>query len=215
MTAVSGAVGRLALVVLVVAAAGCSAEVSPDAPASGSSTSSGSPPTTSAPVDTAAANPVLRDELLAMLAADQADRAEEEPDIGGERARTERLRQIVAEHDWPTRTLVGGDGATAAWALAQHSDLDPGFQQQSLELMRQAVAAGEADPGELAYLVDRVAANAGQPQTYGTQMGCTADGRPQLAPLADPAQVDSLRAGAGLPPLEDYMAELATICAQS
>ena len=45
------------------------------------------------------------------------------------------------------------------------------IQREMLERMR-AAAAGEADRGELAYLTDRVAANAGQPQTYGTQMGC-------------------------------------------
>ena len=150
-----------------------------------------------------------------MLAADQADRADPEAGVGGDQARTERLGQIVAEHGWPTQTLVGDDGATAAWATAQHSDLDPAFQRRMLELMRRAAAAGEADPGELAYLTDRVAANAGQPQTYGTQMGCGADGKPRLVPLADPERVDELRAEAGLPPLVEYLAELEKICAQS
>ena len=150
-----------------------------------------------------------------MLAADQKDRSQPEGGVGGDQARTERLGQIVAQHGWPTQTLVGDDGATAAWAIAQHSDLDPTFQRKLLELMRDAAAAGEADPGELAYLTDRVAANAGQPQTYGTQMGCTADGKPQLATLADPDRVDELRAEAGLAPLEEYLAELTKVCADS
>ena len=151
-----------------------------------------------------------------MLAADQADRSDpSEAGVAGDQARTERLGEIVAEHGWPTRTLVGDDGATAAWAIAQHSDLEPEFQGRMLGLMREAAAAGEADPGELAYLTDRVAANAGQPQTYGTQMGCGTDGKPQLAPLAEPDRVDELRAGAGLPTLEEYLAELAEVCAQS
>lgn len=191
---------RLALAALVVVTTSCS---------------TGGIPAEPTPVSTAAANPALRDELLAMLAADQAERLDEAAAIDGDRSRTQRLRQIIAEHGWPTRTLVGDDGATAAWAIAQHSDLDQQFQQQALELMRQAVAAGEADPGELAYLVDRVAANAGQPQTYGTQMGCTESGEPQLAPLAEPDRVDELRGEAGLPPLEEYLAELAEVCAQS
>ena len=114
----------------------------------------------------------------------------------------------MSTYGWPTRTLVGDDGATAAWAIAQHSDLDPKFQRQMLELMRAAVAAGEADRGELAYLTDWVAANAGQPQTYGTQMGCGEDGKPKLVPLAEPDRVDELRAEAGLPTLEEYLAEL-------
>jgi hypothetical protein len=166
-------------------------------------------------VRTAATDPKLRRELLAMLAADQKDRGDPDSGVGGDQERTERLGEIVARHGWPTRSLVGDDGATAAWAIAQHSDLDPQFQRQMLGLMRRAAAAGEADPAELAYLTDRVASNAGQPQTYGTQMGCTADGKPQLAPLADPARVDRLRAEAGLPTLEAYLAELATVCAQA
>lgn len=150
-----------------------------------------------------------------MLAADQKDRADPQAGANGDRQRTERLRQIVARHGWPTQTLVGDDGATAAWAIAQHSDLEPDFQLEMLGLMRRAAASGEADRGELAYLTDRVAANAGRPQTYGTQMGCTADGKPQLATLADPGRVDELRAEAGLPPLTEYLAELEKVCAQS
>jgi hypothetical protein len=208
----------LAAVVLVLAA-GCAAdEGSPaaSAPSSwGSATPAASAWPTPAAVRTQAANPKLRKELLAMLAADQADRSDPEAGVAGDQERSERLGEIVAQHGWPTRTLVGDDGATAAWAIAQHSDLDPDFQRRMLGLMREAAAAGEADLGELAYLTDRVAANAGQPQTYGTQMGCGADGKPQLAPLAEPDRVDELRAEAGLPTLEEYLAELAEVCAQS
>ena len=182
-------------------------------PASGSPTASSTP--TPTPTLTKAADPELRRELLTMLAADQKDRADPEAGVGGDQERTERLGQIVAEHGWPTRTLVGEDGATAAWAIAQHSDLDPVFQREMLELMGRAAAAGEADRGELAYLTDRVAANAGQPQTYGTQMGCGPDSKPQLAPLAQPDRVDELRRAAGLPALAEYLTELEKICAQA
>ena len=46
-------------------------------------------------------------------------------------------------------------------------------------------------------------------------MGCTEGGQPRLAPLADPDRVNELRAEAGLPTLEEYLAELATVCAGS
>jgi hypothetical protein len=182
----------------------------PSAPVSATPTASPTPRASS----TKAADPELRKELLAMLAADQKDRADPEAGVGGDQERTERLGEIVAEHGWPTRTLVGDDGATAAWAIAQHSDLDPVFQRRMLELMGRAAAAGEADRGDLAYLTDRVAANAGQPQTYGTQMGCGPDGKPQLAPLAEPDRVDQLRAEAGLPTLAEYLVELEKVCAE-
>ena len=150
-----------------------------------------------------------------MLEADQENRqGDGQGGVAADQARTERLREIVARHGWPTRSMVGRDGATAAWAITQHSDLDPGFQQEMLELIREAAAVGEASLGDVAYLTDRVAAGAGRPQTYGTQMGCGADGKPQLAPLAEPDRVDQLRAEAGLPTLQEYLAELAEVCAQ-
>jgi hypothetical protein len=156
------------------------------------------------------ADPALREELLAMLAADQAARAEEGTDgFAGDRERTERLRRITAERGWPTRTLVGADGATAAWAIAQHSDLDPQVQEQFLALMRDAVAAGEADPGELAYLVDRVGGRA--PGGRRPTARRSAAGRTDAAagPLADPTRGRAARRGGAAAPLADYLAELA------
>ena len=154
----------------------------------------------------------LHDELLAMLERDQSGRTGG-PDAEGDARRTARLEEILAEHGWPTYDLVGEDGADAAWAIAQHSDQDPAFQREALELLREAVEAGQASPGNLAYLTDRVAAGAGEPQTYGTQVGCGPDGPQPATPLADPDGVDALRAEVGLPPLADYLAEMAAICA--
>ena len=94
----------------------------------------------------------------------------------------------------------------------QHSDQDPAFQREALELLRTAVDAGQASPGNLAYLTDRVAVGAGEPQLYGTQVGCGPDG-PVPAPLADEGGVDALCAEVGLEPLADYLAEMAAICA--
>jgi hypothetical protein len=206
----------LAVLALLLVAGCATGQTGSSGPSVAPSPASASPTTSSTPTpaSTEAADPELRRELLAMLAADQKDRADPEAGVGGDQERTERLAQIVAEHGWPTRTLVGEDGATAAWAIAQHSDLDPVFQRRMLELMGRAAASGEADRGEFAYLTDRVAANAGQPQTYGTQMGCGPDGKPQLAPLAEPDRVDQLRAEAGLPALAEYLVELEKVCAE-
>jgi hypothetical protein len=159
----------------------------------------------------AVADPELRQELVDMQQADQADRTGAPVEEWDDDARTARLAEIIDEHGWPTRSLVGDDGATAAWVIAQHSDLDVEFQERALELMRQAVDDGEADPTELAYLEDRVALNRGRPQTYGTQIGCV-DGRAEPADLADPDRVGELREEVGLQPLEDYLAELEPAC---
>ncbi|NNF59518.1 MAG: hypothetical protein HKN04_14880 [Rhodothermaceae bacterium] len=86
------------------------------------------------PADTVASAPTLRRELLAMAEADQADRAFTEALGAGppldsltqqmayrDSLRTDRLREVVTEHGWPTAALVGRDGANAAFLLLQHA----------------------------------------------------------------------------------------------
>jgi hypothetical protein len=155
----------------------------------------------------------LHDELVAMLARDQAGRMGGD-DPEGDRARTERLLEIVAQYGWPTIALVGKDGEDAAWAIAQHSDLDPVPQTTFLLWLQAAVDAGEASPGNLAYLADRVAVAAGDPQRYGTQMGCGPDGPEPATPIEDEAGLEQRRADAGLDPHADYVTEMTEICAE-
>jgi hypothetical protein len=193
-------------VLVALALAGCGGE------GSGTTATSGGGDAASTSSATAAAfDQELHDELVQMLETEQAERME--GDFGGDAARTERLKEIVAEHGWPTISLVGEDGEDAAWAVAQHSDQDPGFQAEALGLIREAVERGDASPGNLAYLTDRVAAGRDEPQTYGTQIGCTDDG-PAPAPIEDEEGVDARRAEVGLAPLAEYLAELEEVCAQ-
>ncbi|MEV1015291.1 DUF6624 domain-containing protein [Micromonospora sp. NPDC049801] len=148
-----------------------------------------------------------------MLERDQADRAGT-PQTESDQARTLRLKEIIRTHGWPTFALVGEDGGNAAWAIVQHSDLDPAFQQEALDLLRAAVAARQASPGNLAYLEDRVAVAKGEPQVYGTQIRCGPDGPVPATPIRDEPGVERRRAEAGLPTLASYLAEMTTICAQ-
>jgi hypothetical protein len=116
----------------------------------------------------------LRAELLAMQDEDQRLRwhaleLDGEPAAAAWRAvgeadrrHTVRMREIVAGHGWPARTLVGEDGAHAAWLLTQHADHDPGFQRECLPLLAAAVDAGEATAADHAYLYDRVAVAEGR-----------------------------------------------------
>jgi hypothetical protein len=180
-----------------------------------------SPPTPIVHTKAPAQNAVLRDELLAMLAEDQAvrtgiplpgdDRTAEElfDDMGNvDNRNTSRMVEILDEHGWPGWSLVGEDGAEAAWALVQHADLRPEFQEQGLAYLLGAVDAGDASPGDLAYLIDRVLVAKDLPQIYGTQLGGDANG--ELAPrtpIEDEANVDARRAAAGLQPLAEYMDE--------
>lgn len=157
----------------------------------------------------------LSAELIALLAEDQADRLEGgSTGPGTDQTRTERLKEIIRERGWPTHSLVGEQAEDAAWAIAQHSDHDPAFQREALAWLTVAVENGDASPGNLAYLTDRIAVGAGEPQIYGTQIGCTEDGPTPATPIEDEATVDERRAEVGLPPLADYYAELEAICAE-
>lgn len=120
-------------------------------------------------------------------------------------ANTAWLTELTARRGWPGRTLVGEDGAHAAWLLAQHADPQP--QPAFLGMLRGAVAAGEASATDLAYLEDRVRMHAGQPQLYGTQF---THGRRGLRPWAieDPENLDRRRASMGLVPFADYEAHI-------
>ena len=117
----------------------------------------------------AAMNDALREELLERQAEDQAvrtgvplpgdDRTPEElfGQMGTVDAmNTARMKEILEEHGWPGWSMVGEDGSTAAWTLAQHADLDLPFQELALAYLMGAVEAGDASPGDLAYLIDRV-----------------------------------------------------------
>lgn len=148
----------------------------------------------------------LRRELLRRMEADQRVRK------GGlatwdagtvDADNTAWLKEVVATHGWPGRSLVGKDGAQAAWLLAQHADLDPAFQHACLALLERAVAAGEAEPRQLAYLEDRIAVREGRPQRYGTQFDETGP-----RPIADPDTLDERRAAVGLGPFADYQARM-------
>ncbi len=152
----------------------------------------------------------LRNELVAMMEEDQAERT------GGgmiaDGARVARLKEIIEEHGWPTYDLVGRRGADAAWLIAQHADLDPEFQRAALVLLREAAATGQASPGNLAYLEDRVAVADGQPQAYGTQVQCTAAGPVPRTPIRARAGLAERRAEAGLPPYASYLREMSALC---
>lgn len=126
----------------------------------------------------------LRDELLAMMAEDQAvrtgvappgdDRSAEElfGQMGAvDEANSLRIREILDEHGWPGWSMVGEDGSLAAWVVIQHADRQLDLQELGLRYLHGAVDAGDASAGDLAYLVDRVRVAKGQPQVYGTQLG--------------------------------------------
>jgi len=117
------------------------------------------------------------------------------------------LAQITAELvGWPGFAAVGRDGSGAAFTIAQHDIAAPALMRQNLELLRRAVAEGDAESTGLAYLEDRIRAFEGRVQCYGTQLGWDDAGTFRVWPaVEDASTVDERRAQLGLPPLQEHL----------
>ncbi|MEU8586676.1 DUF6624 domain-containing protein [Streptomyces sp. NPDC048664] len=78
-----------------------------------------------------------------------------------------------------------------------------------LELLSAAVTVGDADPQHGALLEDRVRIARGEQQIFGTQLTQGADGTLIPYPVANPDEVEALRAAWGFQPLETYIKQVA------
>lgn len=169
--------------------------------------------------------PEIAEELIAMGDQDQRlrqkllDGGMDNPDpqlvramIVADNEHTIRLKQIIKQFGWPGRSLVGEKASKSAWLIAQHSDQDPAFQAQVLELIRPLVATGEVDGSNYALLTDRVRVAQGRPQLYGTQYQIVRRGGQLLfgpsTAIEDPANLDARRAQIGLGPHAEYVERL-------
>lgn len=164
-------------------------------------------------------NQALHDELLAMRAEDR--RVREELLARGElgdgyspamravhERNASRLKEIIAAHGWPGRSLAGEDGSNAAWLIAQHAIGDPDFQRACATAIEKSVAKGEAPLAQLAFIVDRIRFFEGNPQIYGTQFHWDANGVMSPWPIEDPGGVDERRRRAGLNSLAERTCEI-------
>lgn len=159
-------------------------------------------------------NETLRAELLAMAEEDMRVRAELAADgslfdgyhpkmqaVHEHNAR--RLEEIISGHGWPVSTLVGEDGAKAAWLIVQHAIGLPAFQRRCLDLLQTSASAHEAPSWQPAYLLDRIRVFEGKPQVYGTQFDRDERGEMSPCPVEDPAGLNARRAAIGLDSIEE------------
>lgn len=119
---------------------------------------------------------------------------------------SENLKQfkaIVAECGWPKTKK----DSHSAWLLAQHADSDVAFQRLAKGLLETSVKAGIAAPRDLAYLADRIAANEGHPQEYGTQFSQLDRCHLEFDPVDNRELINRRRLAIGLQSLEEYEAE--------
>jgi hypothetical protein len=105
---------------------------------------------------------------------------------------------------WPTKSMVGAKGASAAFVIAQHN---PSLHHRVLALM-QALPASEVSVGERAMLEDRVRVRDGLPQRFGTQASWDSTGVMHFDPIEDLEHLDARRVEVGLPPMPVYICVL-------
>ena len=104
-----------------------------------------------------------------------------------------RLQDIIAQHGWPTISMVGVGGAHAAAMIALSARDD--FKATALTLMEPLVHQGEIPTAEYAVLYDAVHTL----QRYGTQVRCDNGEMKPSKPIEDPDHLDARRAALGLP----------------
>ncbi|MFT3790431.1 MAG: hypothetical protein QM741_05000 [Rudaea sp.] len=163
--------------------------------------------------------PKLREQLLAWVKPDQDVRNEMVSAAASDPAKFKRLasrmravdessyrriKGVIDEYGFPTDTMVGRDGAGAAFLLVQHQDAHPEFQQFVLDIMTSWVRRDEVDRESFALLTDRVLVAQKKPQRYGSQFRGTNGGAMEMQPVEDPEHLDQRRAEVGLPPMAVY-----------
>lgn len=119
----------------------------------------------------------------------------------------QELEAMIEQYGWLGKSLVGDDGANAAWLILQHAIGNPELQRRSLPILQEAVASGEAEPAHAAYLEDRIRFFERRPQRYGTHFDWDENGEMSPYLLEDPDRVDEYRQAVGLSPLAKRIEE--------
>ncbi len=119
-----------------------------------------------------------------------------------------KLERIVAAFGWPGVSLVGDDGAEAAWLVLQHAIGNPELQRSCLPLLKKAAELEEIPALQVACLEDRICVFEGRPQRYGTQFDWDEHAKMSPHPLQDQGRVDEHRKSVGLGPLSETTQEI-------
>ena len=116
---------------------------------------------------------------------------------------TGELCSMVKQYGWPTRDLVGDEGARSAFFLLRNS-ASADLQRDLLPVIIAAVKKGEVPRSSFAAYIDRLRVNAGLKQIFGTQ-ATILNGLLVLFPITDEPHVDARRKQFELPPLNEYL----------
>jgi hypothetical protein len=121
------------------------------------------------------------------------------------------FKRQVAELGWFGQKEYGWAADQAALLIAQHADADLGFQESVVAALWPRLASNDTDPGNFAYLVDRVAVHARRPQTFGTQMECV-NGEWIVPEIQDHSTLDDRRKRMNLVAYDVQLARIRGMC---
>jgi hypothetical protein len=116
-----------------------------------------------------------------------------------------RLETLIHRFGWPGISLVGEEGAQAAFIIVHHAISLPVFQRKCLELIHAAVHSGDVDARHEALLMDRIRFNERRPQVYGTIFDWDENGEMSPSRIEHPETVHTRRAEVGLMPLSEQI----------
>ena len=105
---------------------------------------------------------------------------------------------------WTGISILGQDGASVAFLIAQHSDNDVKFQEKCLNLMKESLIKNDIPRHYYAYLMDRIMLKKVGYQLFASQCE-EVDGIYQPRPLYDKKIVKALRKYFWMNPLEEYL----------
>lgn len=149
----------------------------------------------------------IAEEILKMAEKDQKVRKDPKSTdanmIAVDNKNRNRMKDIIKEHGFISRTNFGKDASYMAWLLVQH------FPPEEVEFMEKYLAMMELNKQDMdernyAYLSDRICWYKGLPQTYGTQTTQGEDKKSYFYEIENIEKVDILRKSVGLNTLEDY-----------
>ncbi|WP_430391736.1 DUF6624 domain-containing protein [Dyella sp. 20L07] len=162
--------------------------------------------------------PALRQELRDMFKADQKTRLafiksgmkdgspEQKAVMDVDAANIKRIKAIVDQYGFPTADMVGRNGVSAMFFLAEHAETDTAFMNRVLKLTHPLVENGQLGHQAYALMVDRQLVLQGKPQIYGSQTKIE-NGHSVPSPIADPAHLEERRAAMGMGTEADYLKE--------
>nr|WP_314858380.1 DUF6624 domain-containing protein [uncultured Undibacterium sp.] len=112
------------------------------------------------------------------------------------------VEAILTEHGWLGPKQVGAKASETLFLVIQHAD--DNARRKYAPMMRKAVKEKKATAGSFAMMEDRIAVEAGEKQTYGSQLSIV-DGHTVLSPTEDPDHLDERRAALGMTGIADYL----------